>query len=388
MDKKRLLQLSHLFKQEIEKKELVDASIMVLHHDQEEFFETYGNVARDTIFKIYSMTKPVTAAAVMILFERGIIDLKDPISKYLECFEHMMVMGSDGKEYPSNVQITIKNCLDMTSGLVYQGNESICERIMEEEIRKLKEKNDKQGFLTNEEVAKAISKVPLLFEPGECWHYGMSADVLGMVIAKVTGMKLSEFMEKEIFKPLGMKDTAFIVSEEKKNRLATMYMKDPTDGKVVKASEQKLKSILQREIIEGSSFEAGGSGLYSTIDDYAQFAQMLLHNGKLNGKQILGRKTVEYMRSNQLTKEQSAGIYFEHAFGYGYGNLMRILIDKSVACSNGTLQEYGWDGLPGTYFCVDPKEQLIILYMQQICDGQEPAVRRKMRQIIYGAIDD
>ena len=181
----------------------------------------------------------------------------------------------------------------------------------------------------------------------------MSADVLGMIIAKVAGMKLSEFMEKEIFMPLGMKDTAFFVPEEKQNRLADMYMKDTSDGKVVKASEQKLKSILQREIIEGSSFEAGGSGLYSTLDDYAQFAQMLLHNGKLRGKQILGRKTVEYMRSNQLTKEQAAGIYFEHAFGYGYGNLMRVLIDKSDACSNGTLQEYGWDGLPRRILSLD-----------------------------------
>lgn len=388
MNQNKLTRVSEIINREIEKKKLHDASILVLQKDQEEFFGAYGDVKRDTIFEIFSMTKPITAAAVMILMERGEIDLYEPIAKYLPEFSDMNVMTKNGKLVDAKSPITIQHCLNMTSGLVYPGNANPCEEILTEHIAKVKEKLNKEGAISSRDVTKAIAKTPLLFQPGKRWHYCISADVLGVLVSVVTGKKLSEFVQEEIFTPLGMKDTGFSVPKEKQSRLAQMYMTDAKTGNVVKASEQKLVDLVRHGITDEVPFEAGGSGLYSTIDDYAAFAQMLLHEGEWNGVRILGRKTAAYMRENQMTEKQRATIDFDQIYGYGYGNLMRTMVDKTYAASNGSIGEYGWDGLPGTYFCVDPMEQLVIVYMQQIAEGQDLHFRHKLRNVIYGAIQE
>lgn len=387
VNKRKLSRLSQLMNSEIEAGNLKDASLLLIGEGEELFYEAWGNVQRDTIFEIFSMTKPVTAAAIMILYERGQLDLCDPVAKYLPAFASCKVRNAKGKLEALKTPITIKHCLDMTSGLVYPGSENPCEEAMQKSVAALRKKSRAGKAISLAEFAECFAGAPLIAQPGTVWHYGISADVLGMVVSVVSGMRFSDFLAKEIFEPLGMKDTAFSVPQEKQGRLAVMYQKDPKSGKVVPADEACLEMLLRRGVSEPVVFEAGGSGLYATIDDYARFAQMLLGGGSLDGHRILGRKTVDFMRQNQLTEEQVRGIYFEHAFGYGYGNLMRVLVDKTVTGTNGSLGEYGWDGLPGTYFCIDPAEKMVLVYMQQIAEGQDASFRRKMRQIVYGAME-
>lgn len=387
MNKQKLSQVEELFRKEIEAGRLADASLLIFQNDKEEFFRTWGAAKRDTIFEIFSMTKPVTAVAVMILYERGFLDLCDPVSKYLPAFEKCKVLTQKGGLTAAKTPITIKHCMDMTSGLVYPGNENKCETLMAKSVEVLKKKYRSGKPIALSEFAECFAKAPLIAQPGEVWHYGISADVLGMIVSVISGMKLSDFMAQEIFEPLGMNDTGFSVPEEKRDRLAVMYMTDAKTGRIVPADEKKLEELVRRGVEHPIAFEAGGSGLYSTIDDYSVFARMLLNGGEWNGRRILGRKTVEFMRTNQLTKEQMKGIYFEHAFGYGYGNLMRVLADKTVTGTNGSIGEYGWDGLPGNYFFIDPEEKMILVYMQQIAEGQDASVRRKLRQIVYGSLE-
>lgn len=382
MNQVKLKRLSELIESEIAKENLFDATIRIIKNDKEEYYENFGKDKEDTIYAAYSMTKPITATAVMILYERGMLDFLNPVSDYLEEFKDQKIYGSEER-----ANITIQQCLNMTSGLVYPGEENECALEMKRRIAEITRKYKADEPITDHDVAEAMAGVPLLFHPGERWHYGLSADVLGMVVAKVSGMKYSDFLKKEIFAPLGMKNTDFIVPEHKKDRLATMYSRNQATNCLEIASKEKLDEIFYRGVWNVPAFEAAGSGLYTTVEDYTRFITMLLHKGSCNGVQIVGRKTVDFMSQNQLTEGQRDSIYFDHIHGYGYGNLMRILLDKTAAGSNGSIGEYGWDGMPGNYFLIDPTEQLLVIYMQQIIEGQDVSFRRKMRQIIYGAMD-
>lgn len=387
MNRQQLRQLDALFEREMQEERIKGASLIVGHKGKREFQNVYGSDKENSIYKVFSMTKPITTTAIMMLYERGLVDLFDPVSKYLDGYADMKVATTKGLA-AAKEPITLKHLLNMTSGLVYPGTETEPERIMDDLYRELHEKAVRGAGMSNLDIINALGSVPLLFQPGDAWHYGISADVIGGVVEAVTGVTYGEFLKNEIFEPLEMKDTGFYVKEEEYHRLAQMYSRIDEQGHLREADEKAYEGLNMYAPTKPPYIESAGGGLYSTLEDYSHFVQMLAAKGSYHGKRLLGRKTVEYISGNQLTDAQAKTIYFDSLAGYSYGNFMRIMTDPAKAGSNGSVGEYGWDGLPGTYFFVDPKEELMLVYMQQIEQGADQVLRRKMRQIIYAALED
>ena len=387
MNQEKLSLLNDLFAAEIEENRVQGASILIEHKGKLEFSAVYGGDKRDSIYKIYSMTKPITTVAVMQLYEKGLIDLYDPVEKYLPGFAHMKVSTAKGL-VDAKTSITIRQLMNMTSGLVYPGENSEPERVMAELQVDLHERAVKGEPFSNLDICNELAKAPLLFQPGEGWHYGISADIAAAVVEVVTGIPYGEHLKKAIFDPLEMKDTGFYVQPDQMHRLAVMYSRMDEEGHLRRANEKELEWLNLYAPDRPPYIESGGGGLYSTMEDYRHFAQMLLNKGEYKGKQILGRKTVEFISKNQLNDLQMKWVDFDSIEGYGYGNFMRVMMWPERGASNGSVGEYGWDGLPGTYFMIDPKEELMLVYMQQIQQGADLTLRRKMRQIVYGALED
>ena len=385
MTNQKLEYLNHLFAIEMQENRIKGAAIRVFSEGSIVFDQIYGTDERNTIYKIFSMSKPITAVAAMILYERGMVDLLDPVSKYLPAYKDMKVVGENGLE-DCKQPIRIKDLMNMTSGLMYADTIGMSELCMMQISNEINERLQKGEKLSNVEICSLFAKAPLKFEPGKRWAYGTSADVMGAVIEVISGETYSTFLKKEIFDPLQMKDTDFYVDESKKSRIAKVYSRIDEEGHLDEAEQEKLLHLDMAEPCKSPVFESAGGGLYSTIEDYSHFAMMLLGKGNYRGTQILGRKTIDFLQMNQLTREQEKTIYFDSLFGYSYGNYMRVMVDKRAASSNGSIGEFGWDGLLGNYFLVDPEEELAVIYMQQITEGADQSLRRKMRQIIYGAI--
>lgn len=370
MKKQKLEYLNQLFEKEMQENRIKGAALRIFSKGEMVFDRVYGTDEPGTIYKIFSMTKPITAIAAMILYERGMLDLYEPVSKYLPAFKEMKVVGENGLE-DCEQPIRIRNLMNMTSGLMYPdktGMSELCMMQIEKEIQDRVESGEK---LSNVEICSMFAKAPLKFEPGKRWAYGTSTDIVGAIIEVITGEPYSSFLKREIFEPLQMVDTAFYIDESKKKRLAKIYTRTDEAGHLKEVGEEHLRLLGLAEPCERPVFESAGAGLYSTVEDYSHFAMMLLGNGTYKGTEIIGRKTVDFLRTNQLTPVQEAAIYFDSLYGYSYGNFMRVLVDKSAASSNGSIGEYGWDGLPGTYFCVDPEEELAVIYMQQVVGGAD-----------------
>lgn len=393
MNLKKLELLNGLFEHEIEQGRLKGNSIKIIQKNQEYFTKAYGVDREDSIYRIFSMTKPIIAVGIMILMERGMLELGEAVSKYFPGFCNQKVWNN-GTLLDVKREVTIRDLLNMTSGIPYVGTTNESEKrigiILQDILHKLA--NGKKPEL--EEFCNQIGQVPLVFQPGERWYYGYSADILGGIIQVVSKKSLGTFLKEEIFEPLSMEDTGFMIDVSKKERLAMCFTEeqqteDAFTQKVSlrEATKKELLALALGEATEEPILESGGGGLYSTLEDYSKFATMLLKKGTLGENQILGRKTVEFMTSNQMTPVQKESIFMKSIVGYGYGNLLRIMIDKGEAVSNGSIGEYGWDGMAGTYFMVDPQEELILIYMQQNIKGGDKSLRRKMRQIVYGALD-
>lgn len=368
------------------------ASCVVIQHGEEQcYYETgYSDIAaprrmtRDTIHRLYSMTKPVTAAAVMILLEEGRIDLLDQASEYLQGFRNQYVV-EQGVIVPVKRPITIQNLLNMTSGLAYPGEGSPAEIRSDRLIEEIKSKLMTQQAHTTVEVANRIGKLPLAFIPGTTWQYGLSADVLGAIVEVVSGMRFGQFLKERIFEPLGMTDTDFYVPAEKQARLAKVYREG--EGRLVEETECHLG--IQNQMKTRPAYESGGAGLCSTIDDYAKFTQMLLGGGIYCGTRVLSSRTVEYMTTAHILPEQSAGVdAWESLKGYTYGSLMRIMNAPEAAAGLGSRGEYGWDGWLGTYMMNDPAHDLTMLIMQQKTDSGTTAYTRRIRNVLFSALDD
>lgn len=390
MYKDKLKYLSDVINEEISNGQISGASTAVLKDGEVVFRKEYGyadiekgkKMARDTIFRLFSLTKPITAVAAMILFERGIIDLESPVKNYISGYENMKVI-KDGKYIPANSEITIHNLLNMTAGMVYGGDwcESCAEMQKLYDDLKLRIENGEE--FTTLQIAELLAQKPLMFHPGESWTYGTCADVMGAVIEKASGMRFSEFLEREVFEPLGMADTGFYIPDDKYDRLAQIYYYDEAEKKSKVFNDFHL---LLTDYKKPPAFESGGAGLVSTLDDYMKFASMLLNKGEYNGKRILGRKTVEYMTTNQMTEYQMPALYYGATKGYGYGNYMRILVDKTTAATNASLGEFGWDGWTGDYVTISPNDNMVFLYFIQRCGTGCNETTRKLRQIVYGAL--
>jgi CubicO group peptidase (beta-lactamase class C family) len=334
---------------------------------------------RDSIFRLYSMSKPVTGAAVMLLLERGMIDLVDPVSKYLPGFVGQKVL-ENGKEVPAQREVSIHDLLSMTSGLPYGDAGSPAADRAKVVFDEIDERLYSDNPLTLNEIANRLGECPLEFQPGARWMYGTSADILGAVVEVVSGLPFAEFLEKELFAPLGMSDTGFYVPEEKQNRLVKVYRKE-ADGLV----EEKTNHLgIRYDMKVLPAFASGGAGLVSTLEDYSKFASMLLGGGELNGVRVLKPKTVEYFTAGSLTPWQMESFWraWDRMTGFSYGNLMRVLKDPGSAQFVSTAGEYGWDGWLGCVFGNDPKNKLTFLFGMQRPDSGTTWLARQLRNLV------
>ena len=338
----------------------------------------------DTIFRIASMTKPITSVAVMMLYEEGHFRLNEPVSKFIPAFKEMFVLPPEDAEdsaqpVPATQQITIWNLLTHTDGLTYHWNERLGPQYAAADIT--------HGLLQDEstlaEKMKVLATIPLLHDPGAEFEYGLSIDLLGYLVEVVSGMSLDQFFSERIFKPLGMKDTHFFIPEAKRERIATVYERTK-DGPITRKSQEPT--------VEGSltystdypyngprTYFSGGGGLVSTVSDYLRFAQMMLNGGKLDGVRLLSRKTVELMTTNQLAKMD-----VDFGFGLGFG----VVRDESDLNEIGSVGRFGWGGFFFTNFFIDPQEQMIGIFMCQLHPSGGLDLGEKIRILCYQAIAD
>jgi len=388
----RLDRISKTVQKNIDDKRIAGAVTLVMRHGQVAWFKAQGMQDReagkamqpDTIFRICSMSKPITSTAVMILYEEGRFLLEDPISKYLPEFKNPKVLvkpPNGGAPYtiPATREITIRDLLRHTSGLTYGWNPDL--GLM------YKEANIASGLLpydgTIGDNVERLAKLPLLFSPGERWEYSLSADVLGRLIEVVSGMPLDQFLQSRIFQPLGMKDTYFFIPDNKLNRLATAYTYYPEKGlnrfPDTPITEENFSYSADYPYHGPKKLFSGGGGLSSTAEDYARFCQMMLNGGKLGNIRILSRKSIELMTHDQLGK-----ISADDAFGLGFG------IDgvKSPLRELGSQGAYNWGGFFYTAFSIDPKEEMIVIFMGQLHPAGDLDLDRKVHELAYQAIND
>jgi CubicO group peptidase (beta-lactamase class C family) len=376
----RLARLGTVMRGEIERGRVPGAVALIARRGRLGFFESFGQrdaasgapMPKDAIFRIYSMTKPITSVAAMMLWEEGRFLLGDPIAKYLPEFSGLEVaVARDGalERVPIERPITIQDLLRHTSGLTYEfrGSGPVHKMYMGAKVYS-------RAQSSADQVA-TLGRMPLLHQPGTRWEYSRSTDVVGRLVEVLSGQGLGAFFEEHILAPLGMVDTAFHVPERHHSRLAQAFAKDPESGSAVQLLEVR----------DPPNFESGGGGLVSTAGDYARFLQMLLAGGTFEGRRLLSRKTIELMTADHLGPITGAPDLLLPGHGFGLGFAVRL--HAGIAQVPGSVGQYFWGGLAGTTFWVDPAEQLFALMLIQ-APGQRDYYRTLFRDLVYSAIDD
>ena len=387
----RLARIGPAIEGEIAKGQYPGAVVLVARKGKIVFFDSFGeldpgrgiSMSKDAIFRLYSMTKPYTSVAAMILMEEGRLRVTDPVSKYIPAFARLEVSVASADPYtgitrysnvPADREITIQDLLRHTSGFVYGPFTAHA---------KVKELYAKEGVdwkdVTPAEQIERLAKVPLAHQPGSTFEYSLSTDVLGRVIEAISGMPLSQFLQERIFTPLGMTDSAFIVPAEKRDRLAQPFAND-------RATNTPINLL---DVTVPQKNDAGGAGSVGTASDYARFLQMLLNGGQLDGVRLLSRTTVQYMTADHLASDFKASGVTTLPAGTGFGLGFAVRRETGRFEVTGNAGEYYWAGAAGTGFYVDPKEDLICVWMTQ---GQPGMPRRYDRylfkQLVYQAIAD
>jgi len=376
----RLARLSQVMAGEIERRRLPGGVALIARHGRVGYFESYGErdvaagapMTKDAIFRIYSMTKPITSVAAMMLWEEGRFLLNDPIAKYLPDLGDLRVAVQRGTELelaPLERPITIQDLLRHTAGFTYEfrGPGPVQKMYMAAKVNRRSQSNADQ--------VASLGQLPLLHQPGTRWEYGRSTDVVGRLVEVLSDQRLSAFFRQRILGPLGMVDTAFHVPEPNHPRLAEAFPHDPDDGAAVQLLEVRT----------APNFESGGGGLVSTAGDYARFLQMLLNGGTLDGERLLGRKTIELMTSDHLGPITGASDLLLPGHGFGLGFAVRL--QAGIAYVPGSIGQYFWGGLAGTTFWVDPQEQMFALLLIQ-APGQRDYYRTLFRDLVYSALED
>lgn len=342
-------------------------------------------MCRDTIFRIYSMTKPITSIAMMQLYEQGRFLLDDPVHKYIPAWKNLQVYKSgvypDFITTPATSVMTIRDLFTHMSGLTY----GFMQRTnVDAAYRELKLDGSKS--LTLETLVSQLAELPLEFSPGTAWNYSVATDVLGYLVQLLADQPFDEYLHERIFEPLGMVDTGFQVTDDQLERFAACYQYQP--GNQFKLQDDPATSPFRRK----GSFLSGGGGLVSTIDDYFHFAQALCQGGAFQGQRIIGRKTLEFMRSNHLPGNQdlpslSVGSFSETPYaGSGFGLGFSVKTDVAKSQINGSVGEYGWGGLASTNFFIDPVEELVMIFMTQLIPSSSYPIRQELRAIVNGAL--
>jgi CubicO group peptidase (beta-lactamase class C family) len=376
----RLQRMSDAFKREIDKGTVPGVTVMVARRGQIGWFEALGRqspaastpIARDTIFRIFSMTKPIVSIGIMMLIEDGHFLLSDPVAKFIPEFADQKVgVENNGKLAlaPLKRPMTVQDLLRHTSGITYDhtGNGLVQQLYQQSRLRSRK--------ITNAEHAALVASLPLMCQPGAEWNYSRSTDILGRIIEVVSGKSLSAFLTERILAPLQMAETAFHTGEENAGRLAEPFANDPWTGDKV-----ELFDMLEKPVME-----SGGGGLVSTTMDYARFGQMLLNGGTLDGVRIIGRKTLQLMASDHLgpsVKVDSPLMPEGHGFGLGFA----VRTHAGMAPFSGSPGQFFWSGMAGTFFWIDPAEDLCAVFMMQ-GPGQRVYIRSMLRGLVYAAVE-
>ena len=383
----RLARLTTTLRGDVEKGVIPGAVLLVARHGRIVLFEALGArdpatkvpMTKDGIFRIYSMSKPITSVATMILFEEGKLTLDQPVSKYLPQLGGLKVgvekADSSGGEptldlQPSRRDMTIQDLLRHTSGLTYGffGTGLVKKAYVDGKVW--------DDYPTNAELVDRLAKLPLAYQPGTTWDYSHSTDVLGRVIEVVAGTSLLQFEKERILDPLGMKDTGFYVTDRaRQDRIVEPFANDRAFGVNANFNDPRL----------AQKWESGGGGMVSTAVDYARFLQMLLNGGTLEGHRILGPKTVAFMTSDHLSPAIATTPLYLPGPGFGFGLGFAVRTAAGVSPYAGSVGEYNWGGAGGTYFWVDPKENLFVVFMMQSPKQRVP-YRGLLKDMIYAAI--
>ena len=376
----RLQRASDAFRREVDKGTLPGLTLMVARRGQIGWFDAIGRQApaasapmtKDSIFRIYSMTKPIVSVGIMMLLEEGHFILNDPVAKFIPEFAAQKVgveVNGQLELVPLQRPMTVQDLLRHTSGITYDhtGNSLVQQLYQQSRLRSRK--------ITNAEHAAMVASLPLMAQPGAEWNYSRSTDVLGRIIEVVSGKTLGAFLTERILAPLQMAETAFHAGAENAGRLAEPFATDPWSGEKV-----QLFDMLERP-----AMESGGGGLVSTTMDYARFCQMLLNGGTLDGTRLIGRKTLELMASDHLgphVKVCSPLMPPGHGFGLGFA----VRTDKGMAPFPGSPGQFFWSGMAGTFFWIDPVEDLFTVFMMQ-GPGQRTYIRSLLRDLVYAAVE-
>ena len=383
LSSEKLEPLDELMNGYVDRGDLAGLVTLVARRGKVVYFEAVGSrdldaekpMTLDTIFRLYSMSKPITNVAAMTLVERGDLGLDDPVSKYLPEFEGLKVYvegAEDASGYAEPKRpMTVRDLMRHTSGLTYGffGDTPVDKRYREAGILR--------PDSTLAEMTVALGKLPLRFEPGTRWHYGVSTDVLGRVVEVVSGMPFDQYLQTTIFDPLKMVDTGFSVPESKLDRFASNYGKGQ-DGKL-----QTTDSPSESRFARPATLFSGGGGLVGTTMDYLRFLEMLRRGGELDGARILDAESVRQMTSDQLSTDPTPiPVEGPYAHGLGFG----VLVDNSK--EGGSLGEYQWGGAASTIFWVDPKEDLVVIMMTQFMPSGAYPIRSELKKIIYDAMTD
>jgi CubicO group peptidase (beta-lactamase class C family) len=361
--------------------------------------ERKAAVKDDTIFRIYSMTKPITSVAFMMLVEEGRIALDEPVHKYIPEWKNLGVFQAGTAPAfltkPPARPMQIVDLLRHTSGLTYgfQQRSNVDAAYREKKIGEVIKAGTLQSMIDE------LAKTPLEFSPGEAWNYSVSTDVIGYLIGKISGMPFEQFLKERIFDPLGMADTDFFVSADKAHRFAACYNADPGGMMSFHAVEKKGGLTLQDDPAKSSfltrpSFISGGGGLCSTAADYLTFCRALLNGGELGGVRLIGPKTLKLMTTNHLPggrdlPEMSRSMFAEATYnGIGFGLGFSVTMDPAKTLIPGSAGEYAWGGAATTSFWIDPAEELIAIFMTQVLPSSAYPVRRELRTMVYSAITD
>jgi len=339
----------------------------------------------DTVVRIYSMTKPVTSVAVMMLIEQGLLELTDPVSKWIPAFERARVYTGGPTAKPVTVPVTepvrIWHLLTHTAGLTYGFHHM---HVVDEMYREAGFEWGTPAGMDLATVVDALAGLPLLFQPGAEWNYSVATDVLGRLVEVVSGQSLPEFFAEHILGPLGMVDTGFTATDAE--RLAALYVKNPADGSLLRYDP------LGDLITQVPAAASGGGGLASTLADYHRFTQMLLRGGELDGVRLLAPRTVQAMRGNHLPGGTDLAAFGRplHAetnyAGTGFGLGFSVLLDPAAAHSLATPGEFGWGGAASTAFWVDPIEDLTVIFLTQLMPSSSYPIRTELRSLVYQAL--
>ena len=397
MSPDRLTRIDRHFTQYIDKGLLTGYQLVIARDGKVAFTSSQGladreanrPVADDTIWRIFSMTKPITAVAAMILWEEGRFELHDPVAKFIPEFADTKVWRGgtwvkpvlEPQSEPMEMWHLFTHTAGLTYGFMYQ-------HPVDELYRKA---GMEWGFPRDLDLAglcSLLARQPLLFQPGAEWNYSVSLDVLGRVVEVIGGQRLGDFMRDRIFEPLGMSDTAFWCSADRAERMSALYMATPGSLAAMRAD------AADRGVYHEPKLDGGGGGLVSTTGDYVRFAEMLRNRGELDGRRILAPRTVEYMASNHLPGNADLTAYGRPLFaetsydGVGFGLGMSVTLDPVAAKVPGSVGDFGWGGAASTWFMVDPVEDLTLTFMTQLMPSSTHPLRSQLKQMVHQALVD